>query len=677
MNVEEPALALPTQSSASRRESRDDCFSEDLEGEDRTSLVDGVAYLSLCASGTTDTTSEPYYVGSSSGATIARIIQSSIFRSSGKRAATLPVSQPCQATGTSRPPAPPEFTHSDEPVADFPDRQQARMLFDVFFERIHTRWPLLDRVVYTKLFDKQFVRGALTIIERSIFHLIYAITARFLSLTRKPCGVDSEHHLVAATEPMDYILDQHNLATVQFLILLGVHGQRSPYGAGAWSQIRYATSVCIEMGLHRKKVTGSPELARDAELRRRAFWACYCLDRVTSIVLGRAFAIADRDINVEFPSTSPEFWTLTHPEEPDSVRPQWSNIEPFIHIIKLDQIQSRIHKTVFRVDRDVFNGTPEQRAKLDRKMATIRSDLDEWLRTYPQTPKNGNKITWMYDPESAYLDARDFYGVQYHKAMLYLFTVFLPTLDTSDIRFLTCARSAACVCNAYKRLSQNRTLTYTMISLHSCFVAGLTLVYCIWRDRSLFSYDVLEATRACSQILTIFGEKWPGAVKYRDIFDALSGSLFKTIVNSAPTTMMHSNGSRPLQLDVDAEPSMAGLSPRSRRDSREQASHHPTLGSKPTMSHMVTDAVKEAFMEVDEEAPGGWQGWRMWNEMVSDDAASVAMRFDGFGQGQSEMSWNAYEGSGLYGVDPIQDAAMSMDNRGMMDGSQWNFGEYR
>jgi hypothetical protein len=38
---------------------------------------------------------------------------------------------------------------------------------------------------------------------------------------------------------------------------------------------------------------------RDAEIRRRAFWSCYCLDRVTSIVLGRAFAIADRDINVE------------------------------------------------------------------------------------------------------------------------------------------------------------------------------------------------------------------------------------------------------------------------------------------------------------------------------------------------------------------------------------------
>lgn len=110
----------------------------------------------------------------------------------------------------------------------------------------------------------------------------------------------SQAQLTAATKPMEQILRQHDLETVQFLVLLGVHGQRSPYGAGAWSQIRFATSVCIEMGLHRKKVASSSVAQlRDAEIRRRVFWSCYCLDRVTSIVLGRTFAIADRDINVE------------------------------------------------------------------------------------------------------------------------------------------------------------------------------------------------------------------------------------------------------------------------------------------------------------------------------------------------------------------------------------------
>jgi hypothetical protein len=227
---------------------------------------------------------------------------------------------------------------------------------------------------------------------------------------------------------MEQILRQHDLDTVQYLILLGVHGQRTPYGAGAWSQVRYATSICIEMGLHRRrKPSSSIANAREAELRRRAFWSCYCLDRVTSIVLGRAFAIADRDINVEvwclkcailiitdkikLPSASIEFWTLTHREEYSASLGLWSNILPFVHIVKLDRVQSRIHKTVFRIDKDVIRSSPEDQAKLDQKIARIRADLDEWMATCPQTPKHDNKSTWMYDPESAFLDARDFYIV--------------------------------------------------------------------------------------------------------------------------------------------------------------------------------------------------------------------------------------------------------------------------
>jgi hypothetical protein len=161
----------------------------DHEFDDGTSLVDGVAYLSLCASGTTGG-KEPYYVGSSSGATIARVLQSSIFRSAGRTSVSqLESSEDCRASETSRPSL---AVQSNEPKFDFPHWEQSHMLFDVFFERIHTRWPLLDRVVYTKVFEKQYEPGALTITERSILHLIYAITARFLSLTRKPCGIDYE-----------------------------------------------------------------------------------------------------------------------------------------------------------------------------------------------------------------------------------------------------------------------------------------------------------------------------------------------------------------------------------------------------------------------------------------------------------------------------------------------------
>lgn len=165
-------------------------MSDHMDLEQRTSLVGGVAYLSLCASGTTDSSFEPYYIGSSSGSTIARVIQASLFGHAKSGTTTEIASSPEQVR--SEPRTPPESIHFDAASLVFPETQQARTLFDTFFERIHTRWPILDRSIYEDLFAKQYVSGALTAVERSIFHLIYAITARFLSLTRRVHSVDPE-----------------------------------------------------------------------------------------------------------------------------------------------------------------------------------------------------------------------------------------------------------------------------------------------------------------------------------------------------------------------------------------------------------------------------------------------------------------------------------------------------
>ncbi|GIZ45114.1 hypothetical protein CKM354_000829700 [Cercospora kikuchii] len=622
--------------------------------DDRESLVNGVAYLSLCASGTADTSSEPYYVGTSSGATIARLIQTSMYKGAGEHRAPdeATAEKRRQSTRAMTPPTPSLSNESIMASLECPPLEDSSMLFDTFFERIHTRWPVLDREIYQKLFNRQYEHGGLSI------------------------SVDPERHLIAATKSMDYILEQHSLPSLQFLVLLGVHSQRSPYGAGAWAQIRYATSLCIEMGLHRKRKRPvvSAEQARDTEMRRRVFWTCYCFDRSTSIVLGRPFAISDSDINVEFPSADIQFWTLTHKEPHGPTETQWSNVEPFIHIISLDRIQSRIHKAVFRLDRDVLNGGSEQLAKLSRKLALIKADLDEWRRSCPQTPKEANKTTWMYDPESEFLDARDFYGLQYHKSILLMFTIFLPTIEASDPRFIICARSAASVCTAYKRLNQNRTLTYTMISLHSSFVAGLTLVYCMWRDRSLFSYDTLEAVRDCSQNLTIFGEKWPGAVKYRDIFDALSGSVLRGIVSSGTSTE-NGDATERAQMEINISQTSNGRRVRNQHSASLRAADQPRSDREDTMSHMLSDAVKDAFMEVDEEAPGGWQGWRIWNEMVNDHAAPAPDQMCIPGQsdhGADPTSWNEYSDMHTFNVDPLQDSAMRLCGHTVSHMPQWN-----
>lgn len=79
-------------------------------------------------------------------------------------------------------------------------------------------------------------------------------------------------------------------------------------------------------------------------------------------------------------------------------------------------------------------------------------------------------------------------------------------------------------------------------------------------------------------------------------------------------------------------------------------------------------------MEVDEEAPGGWQGWRMWNEMVTDDTSNAAGLDDGIrmtGQTYAETSWEGYEN--MYDVDPVQNAVMQTGSYGPMSDGRWYY----
>lgn len=587
-----------------------------VEEEDST-VVDGVAYLSLCASGTTDAAPEPFYMGSSSGATIARLIQSAIF--SGKIASSTRVqretlrSDSISSMGSSVPT--PSLSSSYYP---YPQPAQAQRLFSVFFDRMHTKWPILDRVVYESIYERQYDQSTLPIVERCTLHLIYAISARFLQLTKQQgVDVDPEAHFAAAIEHMDYIMERHNTLTVQFLTLLAVYGQRSPYGAGVWSQVRYAMTLCVELGMHRKPTANSPQRdLRDIELRRRIFWSCYCMDRLTSMLLGRTFAISDHDINVEvrepilgsklaqadipqLPSSNVVFWNLTSIHDHLDHGKDGSNIMPFIHDIKLRQLQSKIQRTVFRVDIDPGSHSPEEKAREDAAVEKIRCELDTWVNSIPEAaPVAQGGARWMYEPESnTDHETCNYFTLQYHKAILSLYTNVLPSLSVDDRRFVACAQSAARICSTYKRLNQVKVLSFTIIALHSCFVAGLTLVYCLWRDRRLFNFDLLEATRSCSQCLTIFGEKWPGAVKYGDIFETLSGGVIRSIMEPGP--------SRSLGKDLDT---LAGTTtPTTARAARSQRTD-PLLG-----------AVKDVFMEVDEDVPGGRQGWRLFTEMVQSD----------------------------------------------------------
>lgn len=62
---------------------------------------------------------------------------------------------------------------------------------------------------------------------------------------------------------------------------------------------------------------------------------------------------------------------------------------------------------------------------------------------------------------------------------------------------------------------------------------GLTLVYCTWiSPQEVFSIKTSNDTNACSIILYIITERWPGAKKYRDTYEAIKQSLLESVEES-------------------------------------------------------------------------------------------------------------------------------------------------
>ncbi|KAL1608470.1 hypothetical protein SLS60_003412 [Paraconiothyrium brasiliense] len=209
---------------------------------------------------------------------------------------------------------------------------------------MHTKWPILDRMVYEKVYERQYDQASLPVVERCTLHLIYAISGRFLQLTKQQgVDVDPEAHFAAAIEQMDYIMERHNTLTVQFLALLAIYGQRSPYGA-------------------------------------------------------------DHDINVELPSSDVAFRDLTSTHSSADHGPCQSNIIPFIHDIRLRKLQSKIQRTVFRVDLDQNSYSPEDKACEDAEVEAIRHQLDIVIRAImePKPSRNlGRDLDMLIEPATS------------------------------------------------------------------------------------------------------------------------------------------------------------------------------------------------------------------------------------------------------------------------------------
>ena len=253
-------------------------------------------------------------------------------------------------------------------LAGIPDVIADRMISKGYLHYIAVMWPIIQPSELQRLHrDRARLEDRF---EVAALHLVYAAAGRFLETTGETGSFRSENHYRAAMALLGEILAlSTNIRTVQILLLLAIYGLRAPRGPGAWPLIGIAMRMCVEMGMHRQSINTQGRAAEAEDHVRCLFWTCYCLDRQTSIILGRPFAVADHDIDAALPVGTD-----------DESR---KSLVPFVHICRLRIVESRIQQTVYRVDRAL--DVPTMTAEIE---ANLRL-LEVWKSTIPKEDNQG------------------------------------------------------------------------------------------------------------------------------------------------------------------------------------------------------------------------------------------------------------------------------------------------
>ncbi|OCT44052.1 Zn2/Cys6 DNA-binding protein [Cladophialophora carrionii] len=519
----------PEPSSVMDGDNGGDSGGNELRQPDFHTVVSVLRDLSLEASGG--------YIGASSSITLSRMVGSLVRSNNSSRAPsrTLTEQQPDEHL------SPKSYSEGGVTttenwlvdMASIPADVADRLLRG-YLKHISTRWPILHSTYIRNLHSR---RAHLTnSYEKSILHLVYASGGRFLETTGEPGAFHSERHHLSGMQYLDELIQCHDVRSVQVLIMLGIYSLRDPKGPGAWTYVGLAMRTCIDLGMHRRAPVGQ-YLHLENEMRKRIFWTCYCLDRQISIVLGRPFAISDRDIDAELPLDVDES------VEEDSVLEQAyaasqgaaaaaaaaaavsTSLSVFIHICRLRRIESQIQQCIYRVDETTGPSTAE--------VDMFLRQLDEWKEQIPRDARHhsGDKPTTTTD--TMVIDGYGYYMVYYYKCLRFLLHPLLSSPTTHIALIKKCAKACGGVCQTYKKLHQNVSVGFSLMALHSVFLAGLTIVYCTWiAPQEVFDIATSNDMMACSIVLYIITERWPAAKKYRDMYEEIMQSVVESIEES-------------------------------------------------------------------------------------------------------------------------------------------------
>ncbi|KAF2014986.1 hypothetical protein BU24DRAFT_423908 [Aaosphaeria arxii CBS 175.79] len=505
-------------------------------------LAHDVGLLSLANS------TEPKYLGPSSGVPFARLIFSSAPQSQGLSSAWQAVQDgPLQASNSLQQSQPIKF-------AKLPNEDEMSYFVSAYFEVWHTTYPFLMEDAFQETVERviqyEKVRSTSNVPPEAPAHafdmaqtfLVLSLGAKVLE-TRLSIEFQSEQYYATAMFYVGNLQLHDSIRGVQVLLLLVLCSFSFANGLNAWFLTSTIIASCLDLGLQRKHVHNRPqestqqdseEDSRFSELRSGIFWSAYSLDRTLSVILGRPLTLRDEACDIEYPGEH-ESEEIAHDavdrrgrtqsptQEPQRKRPCLPRATPpylpAIYSFRFDRITAEVKLMIYRVAR-----SPAR--------FPWPTDLEEWQEQTHQVCKElleeaKRNLKWrgLAGRRGTLDGALPLIELKCHQCIMLLYRPSPAFPQPSNSALKNCYESAVETIRIQSDMQKFAKLINSWLTAHSVFVSGITILYCLWTSaeirRQTTLEDFLRQADACSKLLNKLGKSWSVAENAQSKFERL------------------------------------------------------------------------------------------------------------------------------------------------------------
>ncbi|CAI4047985.1 hypothetical protein SUVZ_12G3120 [Saccharomyces uvarum] len=436
------------------------------------------------------------------------------------------------------------------------DEKLSRSFLDTFFTRLQFKYPILDeREIYT--FYDHYLHNKIVIPPSSPttsstapssnshsyseieFHflsgrmwLVFSISAYLLMTTGKYKGFPPHRYFSTAIRHITKCgLHLNYVQQIELLTLLVLYIIRTDRD----SLILYDIIKDV-MGISKKKLHLNQWYPNDpfANKKLRLFWCVYLLERMICVAVGKPYTIKESEINLPLFSND-SFYTKGVHAASAAPSAKDHGVQFINQSLKLRRIESQFVETLqlLKSDSKSVRQSNDQLPLVQK----FFEDLEVWRKSYST------------------LDVKNFENetlkLYYYRSVRLLIQPYLEFFAPEDRLFRECQAAAGQICQLYKIFHQKTLNGHSTPAVHTVFVAGVTLIYCMWLARnfddqrrkklgdaskhtrplisaSLFS--TMDDLRACSVCLYVMTERSNFARTFRDTFDQLMNATVGNLI---------------------------------------------------------------------------------------------------------------------------------------------------